>query len=726
MTICISGCRAQTSQKDSFARPAAPLYNRQSEAIVTHRFWAAKNWLATNITKDGGPYTMFAEPLAVQTTPSGLLVGASHAITVNRDSFVHPIQMDFVVGTRGLKVAHAAISQQTDRMVQFDYERLKVRVGRGMPFVYATGSDRVTVTFLAPPQIFANRGNILGVRSGPNEYGLFCPNAGNWSQDDKVFTCLAPKGHDYLSVALLPSPDALNYFTGHAFSFPLDTAVSWRYDEVASRVSTTFNVIVQQMEGVAPKDGFLEALYPHQYAALVGGKASDIEYVSARGPMKVLAANQFTTSDVYHGILPFLPLPATFDRTSERVMLAKVAAEGRGGSSDTYNEGKQLNRVAQLLPLAAMTDSGLMLQRFADVLRSRINSWAAPGDRTAQKFEYDPGWQTLIGYPAAFGSNTQLNDHHFHYGYWIQAAAMLGLFDPAWMEDGDHRKFLRELSSDIANVNPEEKRYPLLRHFDPYAGHSWASGQAPFGDGENEESSSEAVNAWAALILFATEAGDRRLLDAAVWMYTLETTSAAYYWFNDAPVRTFPKAFDRVQIANLFDGKSDTATWFGNAPEFEHGIEFLPFTGASLYLGKDPAYTHANLAEVMQQTGGSLRQKSEFWPDLMEMYEAFYDPQAALRHWQDTPFTFDGETRAHEFAWISSLAAYGRVDVSVTADCTFYSVFKNSAGGRTHIAFNPAASGLQVHFSDGYKVTVAGRSMSAEGRRIPLSAALPR
>ncbi len=59
------------------------------------------------------------------------------------------------------------------------------------------------------------------------------------------------------------------------------------------------------------------------------------------------------------------------------------------------------------------------------------------------------------------------------------------------------------LTRDIASPVRDDAMFPFLRHFDVYAGHSWVSGQAPFGDGGNEESSSEAVNAWAALILFA-------------------------------------------------------------------------------------------------------------------------------------------------------------------------------------------------------------------------------
>jgi endoglucanase Acf2 len=117
------------------------------------------------------------------------------------------------------------------------------------------------------------------------------------------------------------------------------------------------------------------------------------------------------------------------------------------------------------------------------------------------------------------------------------------------------------LGRDIAAPVRNDTMFPFLRYFDVYGGHSWASGQAPFGDGENQESSSEAVNAWTGLILFAIETGNTQLRDAAIWMYTMETNSIFDYWFNDGPVNTFPAGFTRVEIANVFDGKGDTGTF---------------------------------------------------------------------------------------------------------------------------------------------------------------------
>ena len=55
--------------------------------------------------------------------------------------------------------------------------------------------------------------------------------------------------------------------------------------------------------------------------------------------------------------------------------------------------------------------------------------------RASRSFCYDKDWGTLTGYPASYGSDTELNDHHFHYGYYVYAAAIVAQYDPAWAAD---------------------------------------------------------------------------------------------------------------------------------------------------------------------------------------------------------------------------------------------------------------------------------------------------
>ena len=64
------------------------------------------------------------------------------------------------------------------------------------------------------------------------------------------------------------------------------------------------------------------------------------------------------------------------------------------------------------------------------------------------------------------------------------------------------------LIRDIASPDPDDPMFPSIRCFDLYAGHSWASGHAKFADGNNQESSSESMNAWYAMMLWGEVTGD--------------------------------------------------------------------------------------------------------------------------------------------------------------------------------------------------------------------------
>jgi len=52
----------------------------------------------------------------------------------------------------------------------------------------------------------------------------------------------------------------------------------------------------------------------------------------------------------------------------------------------------------------------------------------------------------------------------------------------------------------------------------------------------------------------------------------------------------------------------------------KHGINFLPITAASLYLGKDPNYIKQNYEEMLRECGTS---QPPNWKDIQYMYYAF-------------------------------------------------------------------------------------------------------
>ena len=129
-----------------------------------------------------------------------------------------------------------------------------------------------------------------------------------------------------------------------------------------------------------------------------------------------------------------------------------------------------------------------------------MQQWLSGDDRRSY-FHYDPELGTVVSYPEEYDAVRDMNDHHFHYGYWIRAAADIAMYDPEWATSDNWGGMIDLLIDDIATTERDRADFPYLRNFDPYEGHSWASGVAISPDGNNQESSSEAINAWASLIM---------------------------------------------------------------------------------------------------------------------------------------------------------------------------------------------------------------------------------
>ncbi|MFC7513355.1 glycosyl hydrolase [Streptomyces thermocarboxydus] len=67
--------------------------------------------------------------------------------------------------------------------------------------------------------------------------------------------------------------------------------------------------------------------------------------------------------------------------------------------------------------------------------------------------------KTLTGYPASYGSDTELNDHHFHYGYYVYAAAIIAQYDPSWAADSAWGGMVKTLVRDTANPSRTDSAF---------------------------------------------------------------------------------------------------------------------------------------------------------------------------------------------------------------------------------------------------------------------------
>lgn len=683
----------------------------KGKPVPTNDWWSSLIWQRF----PSNPYSenMYAHPLSFHANAGGLGVGYPTTPVIPNDrtyEFMH--KDDLTVGVDGLNSGNTVVDGWTDWTVTPLWSgagrTLRTTIGHGVPYVYAeaTGGN-AKVTFNAAATVWQNNGNVLGVSINGHDYGLFAPTGANWN----VTASTATSSGAFYSVAVLPSRDALATYTKYAYSFITDTKVTWAYSENTAVSTATYTAVTTPKQGT--QTGTLLAEYRHQFLNSTD-PVTPYTYVSPRGQMKVREGSSFTTKNTFNGVLPAMPLSGTADKTRMRASIDEAIGQGDpfNGRNDTYWTGKHLVRLASLMRIANQIGYTAGRDKLLTIVRDRLTDWLTAGANDSERlFAYDATWSTLIGYPASFGSDTELNDHHFHYSYFILAAAIVAQQDPLWATDARYGGMVKNLVKDAQNYDRNDSRFPFLRMFDVYAGHSWAAGHAAFAAGNNQESTSEGMAFSTAAIMFGTVSGDKAMRDAAIHMYTTERAAVGQYWF-DIDRQVFPSTFNHRTAGMVWGNGAAYATWFSGSPEAVHGINMLPVTGGSLYHGAWKADITDNVNEIRASKGGA--RESE-WLDIIYEFLAIADPAEALKLYNAAnPAPEEGESRAHSYHWISALDTFGTPDQTVTANVPTYAVFSKN-GARTYAAYNPKAAAITARFSDGQTLAVPAGSTAWRG-----------
>lgn len=721
---------------DDKAPPAAPL---RTETMLRQAA-PTSQWYSTLIFNPK-PDPLFAHPLTYKTTEAGFeLALASKQVvpTVRRDVEIHyPHRDPLVVSPVAFTPGPAKLAGRSDwaidiSMAQGD-DHLRVTVAHASPFAYfrlTRGDMRIKLPAAGEPIAADGDARVLALRVAGKPYAFFGPTGVRWEKvSEREWIGRLPEGKGYFSAAALPDDQAatVRLFSRHAYAFVHDTRVDWRYDQGSSTVKTTFTVKTQVMEGA--DNGPLIGLYPHQWFnnPAVADRLGPA-YDSIRGKIRLLAASQFSTQRSYTGFVPHWPaLPSgpaadsvddqlKIDLRKRRELIP--ARQNRDNwRVSAYWQGKGLTRTTQLMAVAEQQGDIGARDQLMQLARERMEFWFS-GKGEKSYFMLDKRLGTVVTYPDEFFAVEQMNDHHFHYGYWIRAAAEIALRDPEWAAKDKWGGMVDLLVADIATAERGRADFPFLRNFDPYEGHSWASGVGLGEWGNNQESSSEAVNAWAALILWGEVTGNRPLRDLGIYLYTTEIDAINHYWF-DIHGQVFPPEYKNVEVSMVFGGKYAHNTWWTDEPRQIHGINLLPIASFSTYLGMDPAFIKRNLKALGAETI-IYNERGQFppnpppkdiWQDVFAKYLALADPAAALAQWDRYGSVEGGDTRTHTLHWILSLQEMGLPDFSVTADAPLHAVFKRPDGRKTYLAYNAGKDPISVKFSDGKTLGVGPRAL---------------
>ncbi len=678
---------------------------------VTGQWWSSLLWQEFS-------QNMFAHPLGMVCTPEGLAIAYPGAAIVGSEN---AIMGGGITKEGDLKISHSGMAKfpaaecggYSDWFVTATFaaggKSLKTSFGHGSAFVFCQfeNGDPV-VNFDQAPKVWSGAGEaVVGLTVKGNHYGLFGATGTTWTGlDGKVFTNHA-NGKTYFSIALLPDnkPETLALFKRYAYSHVTDTVV--QSEVLTGRVTASYKFKVKAWEG--SETGTLFALYPHQWK-YTKTKLTGLTYASVRGQMKVGEGSEFLTEVPIQGVLPLFPAEAIGNKERMLGYLREEAEMKSPDFADTYWEGKYLGRLATLSGVAEASSAPDLQNGFVAEIKRRLENWftASPGE-DAPLFYYNANWGTLIGSKPSFGSDQPINDHHFHYGYFIRAAAEVARLDPEWARKWEPMVTL--LIRDIASIDRTDKMFPYIRCFDKYAGHSWASGDANFADGNNQESSSESLNAWYGMILWGEATGNKPVRDTGLFLFNTERTAVEEYWF-DVSGTNFPKSFPNVALGMVWGGKGAFATWFSGDIDCIHGINWLPFTPASIYMGGHPDYVKKNHDRIVSKRPGG-RDYNKGWGDLVVMFNALSDPASAAAYLDATPDCHleGGNTHAFMYHWIQTLNTLGINDASVTADHPFCNVFIKD-GKKSHAAYNFGSAPLKITFSDGTHLEANPRGLT--------------
>ena len=686
-----------------------------NQAVPSNDWWSSVVFPAF-----GDPFSapLYAHPLTVQLNAKGLSIGSQVDQQAFRTSsttwesitpFHHQLQVQILRDeSDGFELIRYGDWSFTGGWRQNEGDpELTLAQASPIAWINDTLAADISINWQGDLRVEALDGNVARLSINGDDYAIYSSD-GSWILENSSLK-LSQSASDIvdLAIALLPAQattETKTAFDRLALNPIIDTQFQFSAGDDPFSIALSYNYETSTEEG---SSGTLFALYPHLQSFTQSDVTTTGSYSTPRGSMTLQQGSILSAEIPAMGILPMLPVSLTAGERDQLRTLILSDSEITNPKvyldrfRDTYWSGKALLKTMQSAQLAKYIGEDALANKLVTAVTDTLDDWFYASGQTGDRhFSYNPVWDTVQGYPDSFGSASQLNDHHFHYGYFIHAAALAGLFDPGWAQS--QQTMVDLLINDVAGWNLSDASLPELRNFSAMAGHAWASGHGAFGRGNNQESSSESMNFYTGLTLWGSITERSEMAQLGQTLYSLEAQAIQQYWF-DHEATTYPDGFDVESVGMIWGDGAAHATWFSAEPEHIKGINFLPFTGGSLYLSEMARDPSAFFEEVDLLTGGRIDQ----WGALMLQYQALVDPHGALiREDELIGQLEEGQSGAGVYSWIHTLSKLGSPTSEIRADHPLGAVFVNT-DTISYSAFNPGNANLPVLFSDGYTMNIA-------------------
>ncbi|KAL5339050.1 glycosyl hydrolase family 81-domain-containing protein [Aspergillus crustosus] len=335
--------------------------------------------------------------------------------------------------------------------------------------------------------------------------------------------------------------------------------------------------------------------------------------------------------------------------------------DGQSNLNSMYYSGKALSKFATII---YTVDRLLGDRAMAAPALERLKQAFARFTQNMQQnpLVYDTVWKGVVS-SASYGGdlgadfgNTLYNDHHFHYGYFIHAAAIIGSLDPSWI--AGNRDWVNTLVRDAGNAASNDPLFPFSRSFDWYHGHSWAKGLFESFDGKDQESSSEDAMFAYALKMWGKTSGDASMEARGNLMLGILRRSFTNYFLMESDNVNHPSNFIGNKVTGiLFENKVDHTTYFGNNLEYIQGIHMLPLLPASSYI-RSQRFVREEWNAIFASNAIAPAERVEGgWKGVLYANLALIDPAASWRFFAQANFDYSWIDGGASRTWYLAYAA---------------------------------------------------------------------
>lgn len=328
-------------------------------------------------------------------------------------------------------------------------------------------------------------------------------------------------------------------------------------------------------------------------------------------------------------------------------------------TNSSYFYGKLIARAARLALIAEEVCYPEVIPAIRKFLKDTVEPWM-DGTFGPNGFLYDSKWGGIVTKQGSADSGADFgfgvyNDHHYHIGYFLYAIAVLAKIDPLWGRK--YRPLAYALMADFMNLSRRpDSKYTRLRCFDLWKLHSWASGLTEFADGRNQESTSEAVNAYYSAALMGLAYGDTHLAAVGSTLSAMEIHAAQTWWHVREDDKLYSAEFSRENrvVGVLWTNKRDSGLWFA-PPEWKEcrlGIQLLPLLPISETLFSEVVFAK----QLVTWTLPALAREGvgEGWKGFLYALEGIYDKESALSKIKNLNGHDDGNSLTNLLWWIHS------------------------------------------------------------------------